>query len=86
MRVSESVVLEILDRAVNDASFRALLERSPDEALASYELTPEEREHFRGGALRAERLEERVSKTDLSAVMGVKTSSPVTRAPSDHRR
>ena len=34
----------------------------------------------------AERLEERMSKTDLTAAVSAKTSSPVLRAPSDSRR
>ena len=38
------------------------------------------------GAAHAERLEERISKTDLSAAVSAKTSSPVLRAPSDTRR
>ena len=37
-------------------------------------------------ALYAERLEERMSKTDLSAAVSAKTSSPVLRAPSESRR
>ena len=38
------------------------------------------------GAVHAERLEERISKTDLSAAVSAKTSSPVLRAPSETRR
>lgn len=34
----------------------------------------------------AERLSERISRTDLSAGLGAKTSAPTTRAPSDTRR
>lgn len=80
--MSEAAVMEILDRAVNDAGFRALLQRAPDEALAGYDLTPQERERFRGSALRAEALEERVSKTDLTGLTSAKTGAPVTKPPS----
>ena len=38
------------------------------------------------GAAHAERLEERISKTDLSAAVSAKTSSPILRAPSETRR
>jgi len=67
---------------MTDASFRALLARDPAAALADYDLTPEERAMFRGGTARAERLEDRMSKSDLSAGMSVKTSAPVLKAPS----
>jgi hypothetical protein len=67
---------------MTDASFRALLSRDPAAALAQYDLTPEERALFQTGTARAERLEDRMSKSDLSAAMSVKTSSPVLKAPS----
>jgi len=38
------------------------------------------------GGWHAERLEERISKTDLSAAVSAKTSSPILRAPSETRR
>lgn len=38
------------------------------------------------GAAHAERLEERISKTDLSAAVSARTSSPILRAPSETRR
>ena len=38
------------------------------------------------GPTHAERLEERISKTDLSAAVSAKTSSPILRAPSETRR
>lgn len=38
------------------------------------------------GAAHAERLEERISKTDLSAAISAKTSAPILRAPSETRR
>jgi hypothetical protein len=67
---------------MTDARFRALLARDPAAALADYALTPEERAMFRVGTARAERLEDRMSKSDLSAGMSVKTSSPLLKAPS----
>ncbi len=81
--MSDQAVLEIIDRAVQDAGFRGLLERAPDEALAGYDLTAEERALFRSGTLGAERLEERVSKTDLSGVTTAKAASPILKPPSE---
>ncbi len=80
--MSQKVLDEVLERAMNDAAFRALLARDPAKALAGYDLTPEERAAFQRGSARAERLEDRMSKSDLSAAMAVKTSSPLLRAPS----
>src|SRR5260221_281781 len=51
-------------------------------ALAQYDLAPEERAMFQTGTARAERLEDRMSKSDLSAAMGVKTSTPTLKSPS----
>ncbi len=76
----------IIERAMTDAAFRALLARDPAAALAGYDLTPEERATFTTGTARAERLEERISKTDLSAGMSIKTSSPILKAPSQKKR
>ncbi len=73
---------DILERAMSDAAFRALLARDPAAALTDYDLTPEERALFHPTAARAERLEERTSKSDLAAGMAVKTSSPLLKAPS----
>ena len=73
---------DILDRALTDASFRALLARDPAKALAEYDLTPEERAAFASGTARAEKLEERMSKSDLAAGISIKTSSPLLKAPS----
>ena len=67
---------------MTDAAFRALLARDPEAALVEYALTPEERAMFRAGTTHAERLEDRMSKSDLSAGMAVKTSSPMLRSPS----
>ena len=72
----------IVDRAMTDASFRAQLLKDPAAALASYDLTPEERALFQTGTAKAERLEDRVSKSDLAATMSIKTSSPTIHAPS----
>ncbi len=72
----------IVDRAMSDARFRALLLSDPNAALASYDLTPEERAMFQTGSAKAERLEDRVSKSDLAATMSMKTSSPTIHAPS----
>jgi hypothetical protein len=80
--LSQKVLDEVLERAMNDAAFRALLARDPAKAVAGYDLTPEERAAFQHGSARAERLEDRMSKSDLSAAMAVKTSSPLLRAAS----
>ncbi len=74
---------DILERAMTDAAFRALLARDPAAALAEYDLTPGERALFHRTTARAERLEDRISKTDLAAGMSVKTSSPLLKAPSE---
>ncbi len=76
----------IVDRAMSDPGFRALLARDPAAALADYDLTPEERAMFQTGTARAERLEDRMSKSDLSAAMAVKTSSPALRSPSENAK
>ena len=76
----------IIERAMTDPAFRALLARDPAAALAGYDLTPEERRQFQTGTARAERLEERISKSDLSAGMSIKTSAPVLKAPSQKKR
>ena len=77
---------EILERAMIDAAFRSLLASDPAAALADYDLTPEERAAFHTGTVKAERLEERMSKSDLSSAMSVKTSSPMLKSPSEKRR
>ena len=76
----------IIERAMTDPAFRALLARDPAAALAGYDLTPDERSQFHAGTARAERLEERISKTDLSAAMSIKTSAPTLKAPSQKKR
>ena len=79
-------VQDVMDRAMSDPAFRKLLASAPDQALASYDLTAEERAAFHTGTVGAERLEERISKTDLSAAVAAKTSSPLMRPPSQNRR
>lgn len=74
---------QILERAMIDPAFRALLARDPAAALADYDLTPDERAAFQTGTAKAERLEDRMSKSDLVAGVAVKTSSPLLRAPSE---
>ena len=71
----------VLDRAMSDAAFRAKLAADPTSALAGYDLTDDERSRFTAGTAQAERLEERMSKTDLSATFGAKTSTPNLRTP-----
>jgi hypothetical protein len=68
---------------MTDRSFRELLARDPGAALADYDLTADERALFASGTARAERLEDRMSKSDLAAGIAVKTSSPLLKAPSD---
>jgi hypothetical protein len=84
--VSQEARETIVERAMMDPAFRALLTRDPAAALAGYDLTPEERAMFQTGTARAERLEDRISKTDLSAAMSIKTSSPILKAPSQKKR
>lgn len=79
-------VQDVMDRAMSDPAFRKLLGSAPAEALASYDLTVEERGAFATGTVGAERLEERMSKTDLSAAVSAKTSTPLIRPPSQNRR
>ena len=71
----------VLDRAMSDAAFRAKLAADPTSALVGYDLTDDERSRFTAGTAQAERLEERMSKTDLSAVFSAKTSTPNVRTP-----
>jgi hypothetical protein len=84
--VSAEQVRAVLDRAIDDATFRELLARDPATALADYDLTPEERSAFASGTARAEHLEPRVSRNDLSAAIGVKTGTVDIRPPSETLR
>ncbi len=80
--MSTEQVQVIVDRAMAEAPFRELLARDPAAALAGYDLTPEERARFGSGTARAEQLEPRVSRNDLSAAIGVKTATVDIRPPS----
>jgi len=82
--VSADALNAVLERAMNDASFRDHLAADPTAALDGYDLTQEERAAFATGTAKAERLVERMSKTDLSAALNPKSSSP--RMPSETRR
>ncbi len=74
--MTAQAVNDVIERVMRDQAFRDRLAADPAAALADFDLTPEERGAFGGGALSAERLEPRISKTDLSAGMAAKTSSP----------
>jgi hypothetical protein len=80
--MSAEQVQKVLDRALSDAHFRDALARDPEKTLAGYELTPEERATFGSGTAKAERLEPRVSKNDLSAAFAIKTGGVDLRPPS----
>lgn len=84
--MSTEQVQTIIDRAMSDAAFREQLSRDPAAALAGYDLSPEERATFASGTARAEPLEPRVSKNDLSAALGVKTGTVDIRPPSEGLR
>jgi hypothetical protein len=75
--LTAQAVSDVIERVMRDAAFRDRLAADPSTALAEFDLTPEERAAFGGGKLAAERLEPRISKTDLSAGMSAKTSSPM---------
>ncbi len=75
--MTTQAVTDVLERVMRDAAFRDRLAADPAATLAEFDLTPEERAAFGGGTkLAAEPLEPRISKTDLSAGMSAKTSSP----------
>lgn len=81
--MSAEQVQAILDRAIAEGGFRELLARDPHTALAGYELTDDERSRFASGTAKAERLDPRVSKNDLSAAFAVKTGGIDVRPPSE---
>jgi len=81
--VSAEQVQIVLDKAIGDEAFRDLLARDPEKALSGYELTTEERSRFASGTAKAERLDPRVSKNDLSAAFAVKTGGIDVRPPSE---
>lgn len=80
--MSAEQMQKILDRALSDAAFRDRLAKDPESALAGYDLTTEERATFGSGTAKAERLEQRVSKNDLSAAFAIKTGGVDLRPPS----
>lgn len=80
--MSADAVHQVLERALNDAAFRDLLASDPDAALGAYDLTDAERATFGSGTAKVERLEERVSKNDLSAAFAIKTGGVVLKPPS----
>ena len=84
--MSRDALNAVLGRAMADAAFRASLAADPLSALTGYDLTNEERSKFSAGSAGAERREERMSKTDLFAAFGGKTSSANLRAPLESRR
>lgn len=67
---------DVILRVMRDQAFGDRLAADPAAALAEFDLTPEERAAFGAGKLAAERLEPRISKTDLMSGMSAKTSSP----------
>jgi hypothetical protein len=83
--LSQQALDAILERALEDVTFRMQLLNDPTAALAGYELTPEEFATFQTGSLKAERLEPRISKNDLSAALSAKTSTPTLTPPSKKR-
>ncbi|HEX9436139.1 MAG TPA: hypothetical protein VGA16_03135 [Candidatus Limnocylindria bacterium] len=80
--MSAEQIQAVVDRAIAEAAFRELLARDPATALADYDLTADERSRFGSGSARAEALEPRVSRNDLSAALGVKTGTVDIRPPS----
>lgn len=84
--MSAEQVHEVLDRAIADATFRELLSKDPATALAAFDLTADERARFGSGTAHVEHLEARVSKSDLSAALGVKTGTVDIRPPSQTRK
>lgn len=83
--MSQQALDSVLERAISDAGFRAQLAKDPATALIGYDLTDEERAAFKTGSVHVERLEDRMSKSDLSSVMAAKTSTPLMRPPSKKR-
>lgn len=84
--MSQSARDAVLERAMQEPEFRALLASDPAAALAPYDLTEEERGAFRPSTARTERLEARMSKSDLSAAMSLKTASPLLTPPSENAK
>ncbi len=84
--MSSDGVNAVLERAMVDDDFRKRLAKDPADALAGFDLSDDERAAFTAGSVSAERLEERMSKTDLSSMIGGKTSSPNLKPPSGGRK
>lgn len=80
--MSVDAVSAVVQLAMDDPAFRVRLASDPQAALAGFDLTAEERTRFVAGGAKAERLEERISKTNLSAAVAVTTSAPELRPPS----
>ena len=84
--MSVDAVNAVVQLAMDDPAFRIRLATDPQAALAGFDLTAEERARFVAGGARAERLEERISKTNLSAAVMATTSAPELRPPSHRKR
>lgn len=80
--MSAEALHEVVERAMTDPAFRELLARDPDTALAQYDLSPAERSRFGTGSARAEPLDPRISKSDLAAGIGARTSTVDISPPS----
>ena len=81
--LSTEELQRVIDRVLEDEAFRDQLARDPVAALAGFDLTKEERASLRSGSARAERLDPRISRNDLSAAFAVKTGGIDVRPPSD---
>ena len=84
--MSVDAVNAVVQLAMDDPAFRIRLAMDPQAALADFDLTAEERTRFVAGGAKAERLEERISKTNLSAAVSATTSAPELRPPSHGKR
>ncbi len=84
--MSVDAVNAVVQLAMDDPAFRSRLATDPQAALAGFDLTAEERARFVAGGAKAERLEERISRTNLSAAVSATTSAPELRPPSHGTR
>lgn len=84
--MSGDAVNAVVQLAMDDPAFRLRLATDPQAALAGFDLTAEERARFVAGGAKAERLDERISKTNLSAAVSATTSAPELRPPSQGTR
>ena len=65
--MSRQMIAQVVERASTDAQFRAQLERDPENALAGYDLTPQERSALLSGdenQLRELGVDQRITKWD----------------------